>query len=368
MTDNKRNNILARTSPRIKRFAASVGTTGAAVDKLATGRHNRTHTDIHTKIGGTNQTRKSRTGNASHTYFNPQVGSTNTVRPNASWKTEKIETPAENMKLWKPVNVATLNVQTLRTLGKMELLELEAERYGISCLGISETRWTGSGHFKTDRGGKVLFAGNESDLIKQSKHGSIHESGVAIWINAQMSKSLLGYNPVSKRIITARFQCKPVNLTMIQVYAPTAEAQVEEKEKFYSELQEVVDATPRSDMLWLCGDFNAKIGNGSSIGKHALGTENDNGSRLTQFCESNKLVARNCTQKTHPRRQYTWRSPDGVHRNQIDYILVQKRWLTSVRKCRTYPGVQVDSDHVLLMGKLHIKLQKNDLGEANTKI
>jgi len=69
-------------------------------------------------------------------------------------------------------------------------------------------------------------------------------------------------------------------------------------------------------------------------------------------------VAANALVKRHPRRRYTWIAPDGDHRNQIDYMLAQRRWISSVCKCRSYPGADIDSDHVLVAMKLRLKLQR----------
>jgi len=148
----------------------------------------------------------------------------------------------------------------------------------------------------------------------------------------------------------------PWNLTLI--YAPTNQADDQEKDNFYTCLQQVYQQVPKKDIVLLSGDFNAKIGTGAPIGKHALGSQNDNGERLVQFAQANDLVAANAMVRRNARRMYTWKSHDGAHRNQIDFILVQKRWWTSVRKYKSYPGADVDSDHTLVGMKFGIKLHK----------
>jgi len=106
------------------------------------------------------------------------------------------------------------------------------------------------------------------------------------------------------------------------------------------------------------GDFNAKIGEGAPIGKYGLGTRNENGERLIDFATANRLIAANAITRQHARRKFTWRSFDGLHRNQIDYVLIQKRWQSAVAKCRTYPDADADSDHVLVGMKFKIKLKR----------
>jgi len=146
----------------------------------------------------------------------------------------------------------------------------------------------------------------------------------------------LGYNPISARE------------TLTQVYALTNQASDTAKDDFYICLQQVYALVPKQDIVLLCGDCNAKIGEGAPIRKHALGVSNDNGKRLTHFALTNRLSAANARHKCHPRHKYTWKSFDGNHRNQIDYILVQDRWLPSTGKCRPYPGVNVDTDYVMV--------------------
>ena len=121
-------------------------------------------------------------------------------------------------------------------------------------------------------------------------------------------------------MISLCFQDKPFNITIIQVYAPTSNAEEAEVEQFYEELLEL---TPKRGVLFIIGDWNAKVGNQEIpgvTGKFGLGVENEAGQRLTEFCQENTMVLAN-TLFQHKRRLYTWTSPDGQHRNQIDYIL-----------------------------------------------
>ena len=107
------------------------------------------------------------------------------------------------------------------------------------------------------------------------------------------------------------------------------------------------------------GDFNAKVGEGASkqqgLGPHGLGVRNESGEKLLTFCQSNQLQILNTLFKNHPRRKYTWISPNGQHKNQIDYILVSKEWTSSYTNCKTRPGADHDTDHILLVAKLKMK-------------
>ena len=127
-------------------------------------------------------------------------------------------------------------------------------------------------------------------------------------------------------MISVRFQGKPFSITVIQVYAPTSNAK--EAERFYEDLQDLLELTPKEDVLFIIGDWNAKVGSQETpgvTGKFGLGVQNKVGQRLIEFCQENALVIANTLFQQHKRRLYIWTSPDGQHRNQIDYILYSKR-------------------------------------------
>ena len=131
------------------------------------------------------------------------------------------------------------------------------------------------------------------------------------------------------RMISICFQGKPFNITVIQVYAPTSNAEEAEVERFYEGLQDLLELTPKKDVLFIIGNWNAKVGSQETpevTGKFGLGIQNEAGQRLIKFCQENALVITNTLfQQQHKRRLYTWTSPDGQHRNQIDYILRSQR-------------------------------------------
>ena len=125
-------------------------------------------------------------------------------------------------------------------------------------------------------------------------------------------------------MISVRFQGKPFNITVIQVYAPTSNAKEGEVEWFYKDLQDLLELTPKKDVLFIIGDWNAKVGSQETpgvTGKFGLAIRNEAGQRLTEFCQENVLVIANTLFQQHKRRLYTWTSPDGQCRIQIDYIL-----------------------------------------------
>ena len=114
-------------------------------------------------------------------------------------------------------------------------------------------------------------------------------------------------------MISVRFQGKPFTITVIQVYAPTTNAEEVEVERFYEDLQDLLELTPKKDDLFIIGDCNAKVGSQETpgvTGKFGLGIRNEAGQRLIEFCQENTLVIANTLFQQHKRRLYTWISPD----------------------------------------------------------
>ena len=162
-------------------------------------------------------------------------------------------------------------------------------------------------------------------------------------------------------MISVRFQGKPFNITVIEVYAPTSDAEEAEVEWFYEDLQDLLELTPKKDVLFIIQDWNAKLGNQETpgvTGKFGLGVQNEAGQRLIEFCQENVLVITDTLFQQHKRRPYTWTSLDGQHRNQIDYILCNQRWRSSIQSAKSRPGTDFGSDHELLIAKFRQKLKK----------
>ena len=117
-------------------------------------------------------------------------------------------------------------------------------------------------------------------------------------------------------MISVHFQAKPFNITVIQVYARTRNAEEAEVEWFCEDLQDLLELTPKKDVLFITGDWNVKVGNQETpvvTGKFGLGIQNKAGQRLIEFCQENALVIVNTLFQQHKRRLYTWTSPDGQH-------------------------------------------------------
>ena len=117
-------------------------------------------------------------------------------------------------------------------------------------------------------------------------------------------------------MISVHFQGKLFNIRIIQVYAPTSNAEEAEVEWLYEDLQGLLELTPKKDVLFIIGDWNAKVGSQETpgvTGKFGLGMQNEAGQRLIEFCQENALVIASTLFQQHKRRLYTWTSPDGQH-------------------------------------------------------
>ena len=140
----------------------------------------------------------------------------------------------------------------------------------VDVLGISELKWTGMGEFNSDDH-YIYYCGQES----------LRRNGVAIMVNKRVRNVVLGCNLKNDRMISVRLQGKPFNITVIQDYAPTSNAEEAEIERFYEDLQDLLkELTPKKDVLFIIGDWNAKVGSQETpgvTGKFGLGMWNEAG-------------------------------------------------------------------------------------------
>ena len=157
---------------------------------------------------------------------------------------------------------------------------------------------------------------SDDHYIYYCRQESLRRNGVAIIVNKRVRNAVLGCNPKCNRMISVHFQGKPFNITVIQVYAPTSNAEEAEVERFYEDLQDLLELIPKKDVFFIIGDCNAKVRNQETLGvtgKFGLGVQNEAGQRLMEFCPENALVTGNTLFQQHKRRLYTWTSPDGQH-------------------------------------------------------
>ena len=171
--------------------------------------------------------------------------------------------------------------------------------------GISELKWTGKAEFNSD-----------DHYIYYYVQESPRRNGVAIIVNKRVPNAVLGCNLKNNRMISVHFQGKSFNIMVIQAYDPISNAEEAEVEWFYEDLQDLLELTFKKDVLFIIGDWNAKVRSQETpgvTGKFGLGMRNEAGQTLIEFCQENALVIANTLFQQHKRRLYTWTSPDGQH-------------------------------------------------------
>ena len=132
--------------------------------------------------------------------------------------------------------------------GKLEVVKQEMAKVNVNILGICELKWTGMGESNSD-----------DHYIYYCRQESLRRNGVAIMVNKRVQNAVLGCNIKNNRMISVHFQGKPFNITVIQVYAPTSSAEEAEVEQFYEDLQDLLELTPKKDVLFIIRDWNAKL-------------------------------------------------------------------------------------------------------------
>ena len=175
-----------------------------------------------------------------------------------------------------------MDVRTLFQTGKMAQTIRQFGNYGLDVLGLTELRWGGSGKIM-DSETTLLYSGpNES-----------HERGVNIMLNKEASKTLIGWNPVNDRIITARLKTKHSRKTVVTAFAPNEDSDEYKKDEFFQQCQDVLNDIPRSDIVIFLCDLNAQIGKNRQGSEHVIGplatanARSYNGGKLLMFCNIN---------------------------------------------------------------------------------
>ena len=171
--------------------------------------------------------------------------------------------------------IGTWNVRSMNQ-GKLEVVKQEITRVNVDVLGISEPKWTGMGEFNSDDH-YIYYCGQES----------LRRNGVAIMVKKRAQNAVLAGSLKNNRMISVHFQGKPFNITVIQVYALTSNAEEAEVEQFYEDLQDLLELTPPTDVLFIIGDWSAKVESQETpgvTGIYGFGVQNEAGQRLIEFC------------------------------------------------------------------------------------
>ena len=223
-------------------------------------------------------------------------------------------------------------------------------------MGISETKREGEGLVELQSGHQIYEVG-KTEENKTRK-------GIAILVNKRLKDYIEEFKTHTDRIVSWKIKLKgKQTLQIIQVYAPTSSYEDEEVEMFYEEIEKATYRKQCKHRI-IMGDFNAKIGKKGKgeffqcTGPFGTGERNERVEMLINFTESNKFTIANSLFEKPGKRMWTWESPDGQTRNQIDFIMVSDR--TIVKNCEVITKVDIGSDHRMLRGtiKINRKLER----------
>ena len=205
----------------------------------------------------------------------------------------------------KTIKIGTRNVRTLFVAEQLANVKQEMKRLDIDILGTWETRWAGNGQFCSD------------NLLMFYSVGDYHTNGVGIIMKQCMAKSVIGCWTISDRVMVVKLKGLPVNLNVVQAYAPTSVSTKKELKEFYYQLHQALSVCKPTELQVVMSDFNARIGKESqypTAGSHALGGRNERADSLVEWCNENNLTIMNTRFENHERRLYTWKSPGGLNK------------------------------------------------------
>ncbi|KAL0832887.1 hypothetical protein ABMA28_001036 [Loxostege sticticalis] len=233
--------------------------------------------------------------------------------------------------------LVTYNVRTLRTDEKIVELEDEMSRLRWSIMGLSEVRREGEDTI-TLKSGNLLYY-REGDQLSQG--------GVGFLVHRSLINNIITIGSVSSRVAYLILRVsKRYSLKVIQVYAPTSKHPDEEVEVMYEDISRAIHKS-KTYFNVVMGDFNAKLGKRGDgelkVGEFGYGQRNSRGQRLAEFLEKEDLFMMNSFFRKPPQRKWTWMSPDGSTKNEIDFIMTTERRMFS--DVSVINRVKTGSDH-----------------------
>ena len=252
---------------------------------------------------------------------------------------------------WQKLSICTYNTRTMSHQDDLDRLLDQLNDIDWNVVGLCETKKRGEGLTELPCGTWMFDVGKTEDRP--------HAKGLAFLVNKSFKDFIVSFHAHSDRIISCILNLKNETLQIVQVYAPTTDYDDETIEKFYDDLEEAIDRKNNTHVI-VMGDFNAKIGkkgkdeNNNWIGNHGIGVRNERGERLLDFAAENRLFITNTLFEKQTSRYWTWESPGGIYKNQIDFILTTDK--TIFQNTEILTQVDIGSDHRLLRGK--IKMNK----------
>ena len=260
---------------------------------------------------------------------------------------------SELIRCKRPVIISTLNTRTLSITGRLEELVNQAK---VNCIDIICIQEHNLYHPSEELNFHKLLYGYQFITCSAWKNAvNATHGGVGILLSPKACSNLINIEKITPRIIIAEFTSNPVT-TVIGCYSPHNARPEEEVDEFYEDLKKVVEDVPAHNLLTICGDFNAKIGHDEApFTYHQL--TNRNGEKLLEFTQEFNLINTNTRFMNKPSKLWTFTYPSGVHA-QLDYILIRKKWINSVKNSRVYSTFNsVLSDHRIVSAKIQLSLR-----------
>ena len=264
------------------------------------------------------------------------------------------------------MKIGTWNVTSL-TGKEVELID-EMKKYKIEILGLSETKRKGIGELQLDDGYVLMYSGVSKD--KRAKEG------VGIVISESLKHHVTNWEGISSRIIRLDLQTKENRkITLIQVYGPTEDKDIVDKETFYHDLQLTVDKIRNThENIFILGDWNSRIGNDSRKGHGCMGKHggerniNDNGVRMIEFCIDNNLLIGNTWYPHKQLHKTTFVSETRGASSTIDFITYEKNARKMVKDVRVYRSAELSTEHKLLIAKMNFSIERREKCKTFEKI
>ena len=258
--------------------------------------------------------------------------------------------------------IATYNVRSLKGSGKEHQLTTGCEKFMINIVAIQEHRYI------FDEDIKYTWNNDKTWLKVYASATEEGNGGLGLLFDKRTANSLKQVDKINDRIIIAHLDGNP-QMSVIACYAPTNLADEDVKESFYQQLKKAVSDIPSHNVLITLGDFNARIGrdehqfNPIVVGQYSFHDQsNENGKRLVELCESFKLRPVSTRFPHRPERLWTWEHPNGAHA-QLDHVLIRGKWINSIKNCRAYNTINIDSDHRIVCANFRLSLRTKKLAK-----
>ena len=234
-----------------------------------------------------------------------------------------------------------------KDLRKTAIIDRELKRLNVDVAALQETRLADTGS---------VSEANFTFFWQGLRPEDRRLYGVGFAVNNKLLKKISTPQGISERIMTMQLTTKSGTIHLISAYAPTLAAESEVKDKFYEDLQKAFKQIPEKEDVFILGDFNARVGSEQEtwptcLGHFGMGKMNENGQRLLEFCSNNHLCITNTFYNGKDRHRVSWRHPRSGHWHQIDFVIVRKRDLNSVKSTRSFHSADCNTDHLLILTK-----------------